>query len=131
MRVIPVGLALLFACARPVAQMPDPAASGPVITRLDPVSGPAGVAYPIRLTIEGRGFADTANVVTFAGIVLRGLPSTDGGTRIVFYVPKSSPSSGEAPPTVLEPGVYDVIVTTHAGASPPVHFTLTRPGGRE
>lgn len=76
----------------------------PTITRLDPVSGPAGRAYPIRLTIYGSGFAATGNVVDFGPVSIRDLPSTDDGTQITLFVPKVVPSRGEAPPFVLTPG---------------------------
>lgn len=102
--------------------------AGPVILRLLPAEGRAGVDYPIRVTIEGRGFAPSGNTVRFEGISLQGLPSTDGGTRIAFWAPKEVPSTGEAPPMELSPGEYMVTVTTPSGTSGPVVFTLV-PGG--
>lgn len=98
--------------------------TGPVITALVPAAGPAGEAYPIRMVIEGRGFNETGNIVTFGSIRSRGLPSSQGGTRITFWVPKEVPSTGEAPPRILEPGRYPVTVTTTRGTSEPVTFTL-------
>lgn len=123
-------LLLVAACARPAATPPAPdarptAAPGPVIVRLVPDHGRAGRAYPIRVVIEGRAFADTGNVVAFGPITMRGLASSDGGTRITFFAPKEGPSPGEVPPPPLAPGAYDVTVTTPAGTSPPVRFTLT------
>lgn len=102
---------------------PSPAL--PVIQRLDPASGPAGTAYPIRITIHGTGFADSGNVVTFFSIPVPAL-GEEGATRIVFLAPKQRPSTGEVPPFVLPPGEYDVTVTTPAGTSEPATFTLTR-----
>jgi hypothetical protein len=102
---------------------------GPVITRLSPSSGRAGEAYPIRVTIEGTGFAEDGNIVTFGGIPSDELASSEAGTRITFWVPKEAPGSGEVPPMVLTPGEYQVTVTTPNGTSEPVPFTLT-PGDR-
>lgn len=99
----------------------------PEITRLEPDSGPAGQAYPIRLSIHGRRFAASGNTVQFGPVVLADLPSTDGGTRIVASVPKVRPARGEVPPFELLPGRYDVTVRTPAGSSNAVTFTLTRP----
>jgi hypothetical protein len=76
--------------------------------------------------IEGSGFAEEGNIVTFGGILSEALPSTEDGTRITFWVPKEAPSPGEAPPMVLDPGEYEVSVTTPDGTSDPVLFTLTR-----
>ena len=66
--------------------------------------------------------------VTFGDIPSRGLPSSQGGTQITFWVPKEAPSTGEAPPRILEPGRYPVTVTTTRGTSEPVMFTLIEAG---
>ena len=100
----------------------------PVITRLEPSSGRAGTAYPIRVTIHGSGFMETRNVVVFGPVRIPDRPSTNGGTQIVFSVPKERPSTGEVPPMVLPAGEYAVTVTTESEKSAPVTFTLTRPG---
>ena len=100
----------------------------PVITRLEPSSGWAGTAYPIRVTIHGSGFMETGNVVVFGPVRVPDRASTDGGTRIVFSVPKQRPSTGEVPPMVLPPGEHEVKVITEHGTSEPAVFTLTRPG---
>jgi len=120
-------LSVVWGCAK---TPPPETGAGPsadlAITGLSPSSGPAGDAYPIQVTLEGRGFADTGNVVTFGDIPSQSLPSSAGGTRITFWVPKEVPSTGEVPPMVLSPGEYEVTVTTPAGTSEPVMFTLTR-----
>jgi hypothetical protein len=126
-------LGLILACTLGCAgtQHPMPGAdlgAGPSIARLSPSSGQAGDAYPIEVTIQGHGFAETGNIVSFWGILSEGLPSSDNGTRIKFWVPKEAPSTGEAPPMVLTPGEYAVTVTTPIGTSEPVIFTLTRGG---
>ena len=89
-----------------------------------PDRGPAGEAYPVRIVIEGEGFAAEANLVRFGPVTLDPLPSTDGGTRITFFAPKVMPATGEVAPPPLEPGRYDVTVTTAEGTSAPVPFTL-------
>ena len=103
---------------------PQPEAAMPVIERLDPTSGQTGEAYPIRLTIHGRGFDAAGNVVKFGPVEIADLPSTNGGTQIATFVPKTMPSRGEAPPFVLTPGEYAVTVTTQDGTSVSVTFTL-------
>ncbi|MBT8397373.1 MAG: IPT/TIG domain-containing protein [Gemmatimonadetes bacterium] len=100
--------------------------TGPVIASVFPSSGRAGEAYPIQVTVEGTGFEEEGNIVTFGGIPVEDLEASDGGTRIRFWVPKEFPSKGEAPPQIIEPGEYSIIVTTKAGTSEPVAFTLTR-----
>jgi hypothetical protein len=77
------------------------------------------------VTVEGRGFAEAGNIVDFGGIQVEGLPSSEGGSRLVFSVPKMIPSAGEVPPMVLQPGEYAVTVTTPWGTSRPVIFTIT------
>ncbi len=98
---------------------------GPAIIRLSPSNGQAGDAYPIEVTIEGLGFAEAGNIVNFGGVPSEGLPSSAGGTRITFWVPKEVPSAGEVPPMVLTPGEYPVTVTTPMGTSESVMFLLT------
>jgi IPT/TIG domain len=103
-----------------------PAPSGPAILSLSPTEGPAGTAYPIKVTITGTGFASEGNTVTFADISIPDLASTESGTRITFFAPKERPSTGEVPPFVFMPGEYRVAVTTPRGTSNTVNFTLTR-----
>jgi len=96
----------------------------PVISDISPSSGPAGIAYPIQATIRGQGFVLTRNTVTFGPVQIPDLPSPDG-QHINFFVPKEVPSRGEVPPMVLPHGEYSVTVTTPAGTSRSVVFTLT------
>ena len=117
-------------CAsRPLVETRAVAPTGPVITRLEPSSGPIGQAYPIRLSVWGSGFNATGNVVDFGPVTVDDLPSDDGGTRITLSVPKVVPGTGEVPPFVLQPGEYSVTVTTADGTSSPVTFTLFRSQG--
>jgi hypothetical protein len=97
----------------------------PELVEIVPASGPAGAAYPVRATIHGRGFMPAGNLVEFGPVRIPDLPSADG-MRIVFHIPKQVPSRGEVPPVVLTPGDYRVTVTTVAGTSNALMFTLTR-----
>ena len=115
----------VLACAGSTPS-PAPESSRPVIERIEPTSGPAGTAYPIRLTIEGRFFADSTNVIHFGPVTLERLSSSNSGTRIELYAPKEQPSGGEVPPMVLQPGRYEITVSTAAGRSNAIPFTLTR-----
>lgn len=113
-----------LACARAGTRAAEAGPIPPVLERVVPAAGPAGVAYPLRVTLEGRHFADSANVVTFGSMALRGLPSSEGGTRIVLFLPKELPGVGEAPPAVLQPGTYRITVNTAAGESNALAFEL-------
>jgi hypothetical protein len=97
----------------------------PVLTGIVPSSGAAGMAYPIRASLQGSNFMPTGNVVKFGPVEIPDRPSAAQG-RITFDVPKVVPSRGEAPPAVLSPGPYKVTVTTSAGTSNALTFTLTR-----
>ena len=66
----------------------------------------------------------TGNIVIFGPVQIPDLSSPDG-RYIDFFVPKEVASRGEVPPIVLPPGEYLVTVTTPAGTSAPVVFTLT------
>jgi hypothetical protein len=97
----------------------------PHLVSLAPASGPAGPAYPLRVTIDGTGFMPTGNVVEFGPVRIPSVESPDGA-RIIFGVPKLIPRRGEVPPAVLTPGEYPVTVTTSLGRSNSLNFTLTR-----
>jgi hypothetical protein len=73
--------------------------------------------------VFGRNLTDS-NVITFGHVTLRAVGSSESGTRLAFHAPKESPSAGEAPPAPLLPGAYEVRVTTAAGVSNAVTFTL-------
>ncbi len=129
--ILPMLPLAMLACAHPSASgaSEQVAPVGPVISRLVPDHGPAGEAYPIRVVIEGRGFAPAANTIRFGPVMLSDLPSEGDGTRILFFVPKVMPAPGEAPPRPLLPDAYEVTVMTLDGTSAPARFTL-QPAGR-
>jgi hypothetical protein len=97
----------------------------PALASLVPDRGRAGIDYPVRIVLEGSGFAATGNIVTFAGIRSDPLESTHDGTRITYLIPKEKPTVGEVPPEELLPGEYPVTVTTPGGTSRALLFTLT------
>ncbi len=100
----------------------------PVIERIEPATGWAGQDYPLQATIHGTGFLESGNVIVFGPVTINERASTNGGTQIVFPVPKQQRSRIEVPPMVLPVGEYAVTVTTADGTSNVVIFTLTRPG---
>jgi hypothetical protein len=99
-------------------------AQRPELIEIVPASGPAGAAYPLQATIRGTGFQPAGNVIDFGPVRISGLPSTEPG-RIRFSIPKDKPTGGEVPPMVLPPGQYRVTLTTTAGTSNALIFTLT------
>ena len=100
----------------------------PVIERIEPATGWAGPDYPLEATVHGTGFLESGNVIVFGPVTINERASTNGGTQIVFPVPKQQRSRIEVPPMVLPVGEYAVTVTTAEGTSNVVIFTLTRPG---
>jgi hypothetical protein len=107
------------------AEAPASGTAAPALTLLVPDSGRAGVDYPVRIVLQGSGFAVTGNIVTFGGIPSDPLDSTEEGSRITYMIPKEKPTAGEVPPEELLPGEYLVTVTTPGGTSEPLLFTLT------
>jgi len=104
---------------------PTAPSNPPELTEIVPSSGPAGVAYPVHAIIRGTRFMATGNTVQFGPVQISDLPSA-GGNTIELAIPKGVPSRGEVPPRILPPGDYRVSVTTSAGTSNAVTFTMTR-----
>jgi hypothetical protein len=100
-------------------------ATPPVLSEIVPASGPAGEAYPLRVTIRGRGFMPAGNTIQFGPLKIPDLPSPDG-SQISFAIPKLVPSTSEVPPAVIPAGEYPVRVITSAGTSNELNFTLKR-----
>lgn len=130
-RLIAASAALIASCGADVASQanaptpPAQADSRPELVEITPSFGPAGIAYPLQVTLRGSRFLPNGNSVTFGPVTTSGLTSTDG-VRITFQVPKFVPGRGGIPPLVLTPGAYDVTVTTDTGGSDALVFTLTR-----
>jgi hypothetical protein len=124
--MVPLGMLLMLGCKSSSTHAAAQAvpSDAPVITRVTPDSGPAGPAYPIEITIEGTGFSDSSNVVTFGAVTIRDVPSRESRTRIVMNVPKEMPSAGEVPPAPLLPGPYELRITTITGTSNVITFRL-------
>jgi hypothetical protein len=122
------GLAVTLACSRTSPRVNSIVVSPPAapsIASVDPSSGMAGTAYPVYVTLRGANFADSANVIDFGPVTMRDVRSSEHGTKIVFHAPKEIPSRSEVPPRPLEPGEYTIRVSTSAGTSNGVKFTLT------
>jgi hypothetical protein len=78
------------------------------------------------VTIRGRHFAHDSNWVEFGPAHIGPLSAKHHGCIINFSVPATLPSTGEAPPLRLGPSTYTVRVTTSAGSSNTVPFTLVQ-----
>jgi hypothetical protein len=99
----------------------------PVVSSLNPTSGPVGTS----VTISGSGFTATGNSVNFGGssTVIANLVSANGST-IVFTVPANTnpvcSSQCLAPLTTITPGNYAVTVSNANGtSSTSQNFTVT------
>ncbi len=102
------------------------AADAPVLEKVEPSTAeivPGGVAEVI---IRGQGFTPTGNVVMLGSAVLGELRSTDG-TTLRLLVPNAWPSSGEAPPRVIETGDYSLQIRNTRGVSNTILLTLVHP----
>jgi len=99
-------------------------ATAPHLIDIVPAWGPAGEAYPLRITIRGTSFMPTGNIIKFGPVKIPDVPSSEAG-RITIFIPKSLPSKSEVPPLDLPPGEYPVTVTNTGGTSNALTFTLT------
>ncbi len=131
MRVLLIALAL--GCAAPVAPVEPP--SSPRITTLAPRTGSSGEEYWVDMVLVGRRFTRADNVVSVTPhpntaapyVIVLNLASDRNGTRIFFELPKCIRHDGGGPCFLLGAGNYDVTVTTVAGESNAVPFTLCVP----
>ena len=84
----------------------------------------------VEVTIVGRNFAPAtaggANTIQFAGMSLANIRANAAGTEIRFAIPDMVSTGGEAPPALLESGVYPVRITTAVGASNAVAIRVFR-----
>jgi len=113
------------------AGAPAPATrdSVPTMTKITPSSGPVGTV----VTITGSGFLPRGNHLTFGRGYIKNLDSTDGAV-VRFEIPDgldlcSPDAAGPCPggyPQVM-PGDYEITVTSDAGHTTKLTFTVTRP----
>lgn len=120
-------LGLSIACGKPSPDVTPETL--PRIDSISPAEGPAGVAYPIQVTMVGRGFTEAGNVIVFDDMEIGEFESQGDGTLLTFFVPKERDSTGEVPPFPLMPGEYSVVVRNSLGESNSVTFRLTEGGG--
>lgn len=95
----------------------------PTITNISPMSGPSGTV----VTITGSNFSTSSNSINFANInnVQTNVVSQNNQT-IQFTIPATPCSQGYyCAQTVLALGTYPLTVTTSAGTSNTVYFTVT------
>ena len=101
------------------------AGAAPVLERLEPTEASLdGTDAPLMVTVRGRGFSPDQNVVHFGSIALTNVRSSDGGTVLRFSVPRTRAPGTEAPPAPVMAGEYTVRVTTAAGMSNSITFSL-------
>ncbi len=101
--------------------------SAPVLTSLQPQTGPVGT----RVTITGTGFSNIANTVNFGVSAYPNVPSTNG--TMVFVIPMATnpPCRNVTPPceiatALITPGDYMLSITTSDGTSNAMTFTVTK-----
>jgi hypothetical protein len=91
------------------------------ITSVAPLSGPVGTV----VTINGFGFSQYGNKVSFKSSPIQNLNSSDG-TSLVFTVPSSVTPLGLTKPQAVVQGVYSFFVSNNKGKSTSTwQFTVT------
>ncbi|MFZ2149829.1 MAG: IPT/TIG domain-containing protein [Minisyncoccia bacterium] len=91
------------------------------ITSVTPLTGPVGTV----VTINGSGFSQSGNKVSFKSSPIQNINSTDGSS-IVFTVPSSVTPLGLTKPEAVKQGVYSFFVTNSKGKSTSSwQFTVT------
>ncbi|MBI3549943.1 MAG: hypothetical protein HY078_12975 [Elusimicrobia bacterium] len=123
--VAAIAALLLLAPLASAKPKPKAAAGGPpVLTRLDPPAGLAGVGKALRVKIVGKNFAKDGNIVTFGAMTLPILSSRNNGTEIVFEIPAKMPDEAADAPLPLADAKYTVTVKTDAGISNTLVFMV-------
>jgi hypothetical protein len=95
----------------------------PTISSISPTSGALGTV----VTITGSNFSTSSNSINFANVnnVQTNVVSQNNQT-IQFTIPATPCSQGYyCAQTILAPGTYPLTVTTSAGTSNTVYFTVT------
>ena len=112
------------------AQTDNAVISGaPVIESARPDSVLLPYGGVVEVTLSGTGFVPGKpgqNTVHFNGTALRLVPASSDGRQIVFAVPDMITRGGEAPPSALRPGSYNVSVETTSGTSNAVTVRVFR-----
>lgn len=112
------------------AQAENAVASGPPViesARPDSVALPYGGV--VEVTLFGTGFVPGKpgqNTVHFSNTALKLIPASSDGRQIIFAIPDMISRGGEAPPSALRPGSYDVSVETNSGMSNAVTVRVFR-----
>ncbi|HEY6220309.1 MAG TPA: IPT/TIG domain-containing protein [Gemmatimonadaceae bacterium] len=99
-------------------------ASAPTIDSIVPRSGRVDAETVRDITVHGKGFASTGNVVLFGDATIENLASESGGTVIHFMAPTVLPARGSRPSQRVTPGSYAVRVRTPAGTSGTARFVV-------
>ncbi len=104
------------------------------ISKLSPASGPVNT----QVTMSGKGFVKTGNIITLSGKNTDGTTTTvtiktdsSNGTTLTFTVPSKGPLPKCPPnamcvPPPIAPGNYSVAVTNPNGVSNTAAFTITK-----
>jgi hypothetical protein len=133
-----LGVATIFVAAQcaPIKSQPkqvqadDAVISGaPVIEAARPDSVLLPYGGVVEVTLSGTGFVPGRpgqNTVHFNGTALRLVPASSDGRQIVFAIPDMISRGGEAPPSALRPGSYNVSVETTSGTSNAVTVRVFR-----
>jgi hypothetical protein len=112
------------------SQTENAVASGaPVIESARPDSVLVLPGAVVEVTLFGTGFAPGKpgqNTVHFGTTALKQVPATSDGRQIVFAIPEMVSRGGEAPPSALRPGSYNVSVETSSGTSNAVTVRVFR-----
>ena len=134
--VIAVAAIIVAARCAPIKSQPKEVQADNAVISGAPViesASPDSVLLPyggvVEVTLSGTGFAPGKpgqNTVHFNGTALRLVPASSDGRQIVFAVPDMITRGGEAPPSALRPGSYNVSVETTSGTSNAVTVRVFR-----
>jgi hypothetical protein len=83
----------------------------------------------VTVVVHGRGFAPGTpghNTVRFGSMSISGVPASADGRELRLVIPDQMPSRGDAAPSPLEAGRYDMRIETSAGTSNAVSVKVDR-----
>lgn len=101
----------------------------PVIESARPDSVVLPYGGVVQVTLFGTGFVPGKpgqNTVHFSNTALKLVPASSDGRQIIFAIPDMISRGGEAPPSALRPGSYNVSVETNSGTSNAVTVRVFR-----